>query len=94
MFTERKPSLRESLLGRWGLGAAESHRRSGKMRGNGALLCPSPFQPSDFQREAGVAFDRVQQGEHSSTGSKSMMGSDMLFLKLQRAEPRRVEGLN
>lgn len=22
-----------------------------------ALLCPSPFQPSDVQREAGVGFD-------------------------------------
>lgn len=89
MFTERKPSHRESLLGRWGLGAAESHRGSGKMGRDGALLCPSLFQPSDFQRDAGVAFDRVQQGEHSSTGSKSRMGSDVLFLKIQRAEPER-----
>lgn len=87
MFTERKPSHRESLLDRWGLGAAESHRGSGKMGGKGALLCPSPFQPSDFQREAGVGFDRVQGGEHSSKSSKSMIGSDVLFLKIQRAGP-------
>lgn len=88
MFTERKPSHRESLLDRWGLGAAESHRGSGKMGGNGALLYPSPFQPPDFQRKAGVGFDRVQGAlEHSSKSSKSTIGSDVLFLKIQRAGP-------
>lgn len=56
------------------------------MRGGGALVCTCPFQPSDFKREARVAFDRVQQGgEHPFQRLRSRMGSAVVFLKIQGA---------
>lgn len=52
------------------------------------MLWTRPFRDSDFQREAGVACKRVQ-GEVSipPRGSRSGMGSNVLFLKTQRAGP-------
>lgn len=53
MFTECKPSLRESSWGSWGLGAARvPQQRSLDL----------PLQASDFKREAGVALGSGQQG--------------------------------
>lgn len=40
----------------------------------------------------GGTFDEVQQGEHSSRGSKSIVGSDGIFLKIQRAGPVKGRG--
>lgn len=83
MFTERKPSHRESLLA---AGGWEQQSLTGA-RGRWSTWGGAPSQPlsaSDFQREAGVALDRVRQGERSSDGVESIMGSDVLLLKIQR----------
>ena len=49
-----------------------------------SVPAPSCLLTSKGKLEHGGAFDRVQQGERSSRGSKSIMGSDALFLKIQR----------
>lgn len=83
MFTERKPSHRESLLGRWGLGAAESHRGSRKMGHMGLRSTPAPFSLR-LPKGSWVALDRGSKVSIPPKEWEAPMGSYVLLLKIQR----------
>lgn len=81
MFTECKPPPRERA-GQLRAGSSKSHSHGG----DGALLCTSPLQLPDYKREGGWPSRRGStEVSIPHRGSKSQVGSEVVFLKIQRA---------
>lgn len=94
MFTERKPSHRESLLGRWGLGAAVS-QGLGEDGAHGAVLHPSPFQPLTSKGKPGWPLTGCGKVSVPPTAWKASWAAMCYCSKFREKEGLgRVEGLN